>query len=125
MNYNKIKEEVEKRFPSHIEFCRKIGMPKSTFDRIFNEQNTRISTLEMISDGLGVSPSYWWEDEEAQLTMVKEGAIHYGGYIPRSVYLDMLGKWNEDRESKKKLEEHIDFLQKHFDDHKRKSAQCG
>lgn len=34
------------------------------------------------------------------------------GYIPRKAYDEMVAKWNEDRESKKRLEHHIEFLEK-------------
>ena len=117
MNYSKLKEKFKKEISNKQEFFASIGMSSSGFYQMLKDETLKVKVLEAISDALNLSPAYWWEGEE--------GAVHYGGYIPRSVYLDMLSKWNEDRESKKKLEEHIDFLQKHFDDHKRKNAHCG
>jgi hypothetical protein len=122
MNYNKIRKEIDEKFSSDIEFCKKIGLPKSTFDRIFTKKSTRVHTLELISDGLGLSPAYWWQEEEQGLNMAKESSMQYGGYIPRSVYLDMVSKWNEDRESKKKLEDQLTEVLKLLCTEKNKKA---
>ena len=122
MNYDRIKELAEKKYSQVSEFIAKAGIANATYYKMMEVKNTNVVTLEKISRALNVSPAYWWQDEE--VSVISDPKVHYG-YVSKKVFDDLLEKWNEDRESKKKLEQHIEFLQRNFEDYKGKQAQCG
>jgi DNA-binding Xre family transcriptional regulator len=122
MNYDRIKELAEKKYSQVSEFIAEAGIANATYYKMLEVKNTNVVTLEKISRALDVSPAYWWQDEE--VSMVSEPKVHYG-YVSKKVFDDLLEKWNEDRESKRKLEKHIEFLQSQIEGDKRKNAHCG
>ena len=122
MNYDRIKELAEKKYSQVSEFIAAAGIANATYYKMMEAKNTNVVTLEKISKALDVSPAYWWQDEE--VSIASEPKAHYS-YVSKKVFDDLLEKWNEDRESKKKLEQHIDFLTSQIESHTGKSAQCG
>jgi DNA-binding Xre family transcriptional regulator len=122
MNYSKLRNKFKKEVSNKPEFFASIGMSSSGFYSMLKEETLKVKILEAISDALNVSPGYWWQEEDAQLNMVNETHTPYGGFIPRSVYTELVSKWNEDRESKNKLEDQLTEVLKLLCSEKNKKA---
>jgi len=122
MNYNRLKEKFRREVSNKPEFFAAIGMTSSGFYQMLKDETLKVKVLEAISDALQLSPAYWWQEEDAQLNILQESQTPYGGYIPRSVYTDLVNKWNEDRESKKKLEDQLTAVLKLLNAEKKKKA---
>ncbi len=106
------KEKVDKLF------AKRIGIRSNTLSNWTQGRKKwdDVDVLERIVLHYNISRDWLYGGEGAitrtaqAATEVNDEQAHYG-YIPRKVYDDMLLKWNEDRESKKRLEEHIKFLE--------------
>ena len=110
MDYNRLKKLFDEKISNKQEFFSSIGMSSSGFYAMLSNESLKVKILEAISDVMSVSPSYWWQDEDEKLKLEIEPGNPCGSYIPRSVYNDLVKKWNEDRESKKKLEDQLTTL---------------
>lgn len=67
MNYNKIAERQKSIGMSLAELARRTGLTPNGISKIIREKNTKIDTLESISKALGVSMSFWWEEENWEI----------------------------------------------------------
>jgi len=63
MVINKIQKYAESKNISVPKLAKMLGRDKQVFYQIFERNDCRVSDLEKMSKALGVSPSYWWNEE--------------------------------------------------------------
>jgi transcriptional regulator with XRE-family HTH domain len=64
MEYNKIEELIKKRGIAKKSLSAMVGKSRYGFDQMIENQTMNVKMLESLSKALGVSISYWWDDDE-------------------------------------------------------------
>jgi transcriptional regulator with XRE-family HTH domain len=77
MNFNKIKNLAEKKKITIVSIGETTGITPTGIHKFVKNHDCKVSDLEKISEALGVSPGYWWKDENENM-MVSEPESQYG-----------------------------------------------
>lgn len=81
MNYNKIKQLITEKNYTIEKLAIEIGISSGGFHKMFKRKTLTIDNLEKISNALGVSMTYWFEENEEKMLIAKEKGIGYGEII--------------------------------------------
>jgi len=76
MTVNKIQKYAESKKISVPSLAKLLGRDKQVLYQFFERNDCRVSDLEKMSKALGVSPAFWWKEENENV--VKEPIQHYG-----------------------------------------------
>ncbi len=76
MTVNKIQKYAESKKISVPSLAKILGRDKQVLYQFFERNDCRVSDLEKMSKALGVSPAFWWKEENENV--VKEPIEHYG-----------------------------------------------
>ena len=64
MEFSKIRDEIKKRNLVFEDFARSINITPQGLYKALNRKSLKVTDLEKISEGLGVTAAFWWGDNE-------------------------------------------------------------
>ena len=117
MDFSKIEKLRKYLRLNQSEVAFKMGISTGGFQNIIYSGNTTVKNLEKLSDALGVSPAYWWKEDEDPESVMEE--------IPTRYEIDLKSELNKLRKQHEKDQTTIENLNDHIADLKEKLNQTG